>query len=242
MLASTQPTKDAAEWSFEPKLDGRRALVYVDDAVNVRTRTGRNITEYVGSLQALAKSSRRMVLDGELVAEAGRAGAFCRLGPNRRASRRRGITFVAFDPGARSCDWLKLKTAHWTRGTLGCVVLGDVGAHDEAPSRWGHPGASRRPSLLPGALTSRSLPVLTAINRPPTRRRARAHACPQPSPACAPCQNGRQDVAGLSASGSRTGQRWISRPSYVITRMVGRPLAAEMITLGREAAGTERIC
>jgi len=97
MLASTQPPKVAAEWALEPKLDGWRALVYVDGDVRVRTRSGRDITDRVEHLQALAETGRRMVLDGELVADAGRAGDFCRLGPNLRASSRRDLTFVAFD-------------------------------------------------------------------------------------------------------------------------------------------------
>ena len=42
MLASTGPiAAPATDWAFEPKLDGWRALVYVDDIVTVRTRTGR---------------------------------------------------------------------------------------------------------------------------------------------------------------------------------------------------------
>jgi ATP-dependent DNA ligase len=52
MLASTQPPTTGADWAFEPKLDGWRALVYIDGAVTVRTRTGRDITEYVDNLQA----------------------------------------------------------------------------------------------------------------------------------------------------------------------------------------------
>src|SRR5438132_1060006 len=97
MLASMKPPTVAAEWAFEPKLDGWRALVYVEDAVTVRTRPGRDITDRVDSLQALADLGRRFVLDGELVADAGRAGDFYRLGPNLRASSRKDITFVAFD-------------------------------------------------------------------------------------------------------------------------------------------------
>src|SRR3954465_12515283 len=97
MLASTQPPTAGADWAFEPKLDGWRALIYVDGAVTVRTRTSRDISEYVDNLQALAELGRRLVLDGELVAESGRAGDFYRLGPNLRASSRRDITFVAFD-------------------------------------------------------------------------------------------------------------------------------------------------
>jgi bifunctional non-homologous end joining protein LigD len=94
MLASTQPPKEGAEWAFEPKLDGWRALVYVDDGVRVRTRSGRDISDRV-DLQGLAASGRRFVLDGELVADAGRAGDFYRLGPNLRAAR--DVTFVTFD-------------------------------------------------------------------------------------------------------------------------------------------------
>src|SRR2546421_6227118 len=82
MLASTQPPTGGAEWAFEPKLDGWRALAYVDGAVLVRTRTGRDITEHVDNLQALAALGRRFVLDGELVAESGRAGDIYLLGPN----------------------------------------------------------------------------------------------------------------------------------------------------------------
>jgi bifunctional non-homologous end joining protein LigD len=66
------------------------------EAVTVRTRTGRNITEYVDNLRALTDLGRRFVLDGELVAESGRAGDFYRLGPNLRSSSRRDFTFVAF--------------------------------------------------------------------------------------------------------------------------------------------------
>jgi bifunctional non-homologous end joining protein LigD len=97
MLASTQAPTAGADWAFEPKLDGWRALIYVDGSVTVRTRTGRDITEYVENLQALANLGRRFVLDGELVAESGRAGDFYRLGPSLRSSSRRDITFVAFD-------------------------------------------------------------------------------------------------------------------------------------------------
>jgi bifunctional non-homologous end joining protein LigD len=97
MVASTQPPTAGADWAFEPKLDGWRALVYVDGAVTLRTRTGRDITEHVNNLQALADLGRRLVLDGELVAEAGRADDFYRLGPNLRSASRRDITFVAFD-------------------------------------------------------------------------------------------------------------------------------------------------
>jgi bifunctional non-homologous end joining protein LigD len=58
-------------WAVEPKLDGWRATVLVDDGkVVVRTRRGHTITEMIPGLDALA--SRRFLLDGELVAGAGR--------------------------------------------------------------------------------------------------------------------------------------------------------------------------
>jgi hypothetical protein len=42
MLASTgQPVGNPAAWSWELKFDDWRALVYVDDGLKVRTRTGR---------------------------------------------------------------------------------------------------------------------------------------------------------------------------------------------------------
>ena len=90
---------DDTDDEFEPKLDGWRALAYVDGVVTVRTGTGtgRDITDRVDYLQGLADLGRRLVLDGELVAEAGRAGDFYRLGPNLRSSSRKDITFVAFD-------------------------------------------------------------------------------------------------------------------------------------------------
>jgi hypothetical protein len=47
MLATAgRPGSDAAErWSFEIKWDGRRALVYIDGGLRVRTRTGRQVSD-----------------------------------------------------------------------------------------------------------------------------------------------------------------------------------------------------
>ena len=84
MLASSGPIAgDAAAWSFEPKLDGWRVLVYVNgDRVTVRSRNGRDITDSVPELGALADVvDRPVVLDGELVAHEGRPSDFYRLGP-----------------------------------------------------------------------------------------------------------------------------------------------------------------
>ena len=54
MLASTGAIAAPVEdWACEPKLDGWRAMVYVDDAVTVRTR---NACEVSASLPTLASS------------------------------------------------------------------------------------------------------------------------------------------------------------------------------------------
>jgi bifunctional non-homologous end joining protein LigD len=93
-----------------PKLDGWRCLVYVDETVTVRTRAGRDITDNLPHLQALAQRGRRIVLDGELVADAGRARDFYQLGGRVRSNGATGdITFVAFDLLVHDsevvCDW-----------------------------------------------------------------------------------------------------------------------------------------
>lgn len=71
------PRGDLAGWAAEPKLDGWRVIVTVDGArpagVTVRTRRGHAITAHVPGIGALAGLSRRLVLDGELVAGAGTA-------------------------------------------------------------------------------------------------------------------------------------------------------------------------
>jgi bifunctional non-homologous end joining protein LigD len=74
MLADRGLPKGSLDyWAVEPKLDGWRATVLVDDGkVVVRTRRGHAITEMIAGLDALARSGRRFLLDGELVAGAGR--------------------------------------------------------------------------------------------------------------------------------------------------------------------------
>jgi ATP-dependent DNA ligase len=71
MLAASRAARvPPAAWALEPKLDGWRALVYVENGrVEVRTRRGRSITEQVPELASLAAAvGRPCVLDGELVA------------------------------------------------------------------------------------------------------------------------------------------------------------------------------
>ena len=98
MLATAGIPKGIDGWAAEPKLDGWRARVLVDgDELQVRTRSGRVITESVPSVHGL--TGLRAVLDGELVADAGRLSDFYRLGPALAVKRGRKVpvAFVAFD-------------------------------------------------------------------------------------------------------------------------------------------------
>ncbi len=106
MLATGGRNRDlnSGGWRFEPKLDGWRALVTVDNKISVRTRNGRNVTGALPELASLgdALAGRTAVLDGELVAGAGRAHDFYALTPRmtlgpRRAGSGCRVTFVAFD-------------------------------------------------------------------------------------------------------------------------------------------------
>jgi bifunctional non-homologous end joining protein LigD len=98
MLATAGIPKGIDGWAAEPKLDGWRARVLVDgDGLQVRTRSGRVITESVPAAQGLR--GLRAVLDGELVADSGRLSDFYRLGPALavKQGRRVPVAFVAFD-------------------------------------------------------------------------------------------------------------------------------------------------
>lgn len=100
MLPTTRPPARAGEWAIEPKLDGWRAIVYVDgDHVVVRTRSGRDVSASVPALHPLRELGRRMVLDAELVANAGRASDFYRLGPRLWSRRpdRGDVSLAIFD-------------------------------------------------------------------------------------------------------------------------------------------------
>ena len=94
MLADRGIPRSLDGWAAEPKLDGWRARVLADDGkVRLRTRSGRDISSSVRSIDRLA--DRRVVLDGELVADAGRMEDFYRVGP--ALARRCQVSFVAFD-------------------------------------------------------------------------------------------------------------------------------------------------
>src|SRR5438045_1925210 len=100
MLASSNaPRPLTGQWVLEPKFDGWRVIVAVDDEVRVWTRRGHDLTGRLSELAPLADLiDTPVVLDGELVAGQGRAGDFYGVLP-RVAARRRPVplTFVAFD-------------------------------------------------------------------------------------------------------------------------------------------------
>ena len=124
MLATNRTRRIEGEWAVEPKLDGWRALVYVDDDVIVRTRRGRDVTASVPHLTALRDLGHRMILDGELVADAGRASDFYRLGP-RLWSRKgtEGVSLAIFDVLCLDGDLLTARPYRERRGVLEGLAL-----------------------------------------------------------------------------------------------------------------------
>ena len=110
MLASSGVIRgEAADWAFEPKLDGWRATVTIAAGrLMVRTRNGHDVTTAVPELQPMTQEffGRSVVLDGELVAHDGKPSSFYRLSGRMAArkatavataSARTPASFVAFD-------------------------------------------------------------------------------------------------------------------------------------------------
>ena len=108
MLASTGlPAGSLLDYCVEPKMDGWRCMVEVDDGrLTVRSRTGRLMTEAVPELAPLSRSGCSLVLDGELCAgtaddpHLGTMRSFYELS-GRLAGRPRStstaVTYVVFD-------------------------------------------------------------------------------------------------------------------------------------------------
>jgi ATP-dependent DNA ligase len=96
------PRGDLSGWAVEPKLDGWRVRVLVSppSGLHVLTRGGMDVTERVPEVRALRRFSFGFVLDGELVADAGRADDFYAITVRlrkRRDAGSLGLTFAAFD-------------------------------------------------------------------------------------------------------------------------------------------------
>lgn len=129
MLAQAAPTAFTdAEWAFEPKLDGYRAIACVaeDGAVTLRSRGGQDLTPgFPGIVGALAAQPiRPLVLDGEIVAFEGGVPSFGAL--QRRAQLR-----VAADIGV-------------AERTAPCVFFAFDVLHAHGLDLRGAPYASRR--------------------------------------------------------------------------------------------------
>lgn len=115
--ASTLP--DGDRWSFEPKWDGFRAIVFRDGpGIAIESRNQRPLGRYFPELKAvlLEQLPDRIVLDGEIVVP-GRSGTLdfdalqARLHPARSRVERLAMdtpaSFVAFDLLARGSDDLR---------------------------------------------------------------------------------------------------------------------------------------
>src|SRR4051812_16379788 len=96
-----RPRTPLAAWAAEPKLDGWRGIVTVDEnGVEVRTRSGRRLADPLPELAPLADLAVPVVLDGELVAGGGACEDFYLLSRHLVGGRRStsvALTFVAFD-------------------------------------------------------------------------------------------------------------------------------------------------
>jgi bifunctional non-homologous end joining protein LigD len=93
LAASGRPTTPLSGWAVEPKFDGWRAMAEVDGGrVCVTSRNGHDLTRQVPSVEQLA--GRRLVLDGEIICDAGTMNDFYAL---LRALRQRRAVLVAFD-------------------------------------------------------------------------------------------------------------------------------------------------
>jgi hypothetical protein len=192
------PAGSLDRWAVEPKLDGWRATVLVDDdKVVVRTRRGHAITETIPGIEALADGGRRFLLDGELGANAGRASDFYALLPRgRRATA--PLSFWAFDLLWLDGDLLIDRPYADRRG-----ALEELFAHR----------ALRRPPPLPRHPAPRT-------SSPPARPRCRGRRPRVPGlPPGQKCRRSRRrPVAGqVRRAGGRirprTGQRQLSRTS-----------------------------
>jgi ATP-dependent DNA ligase len=97
-----------AEWQYEPKWDGFRALAFRDgDKIEIQSKSGRLMTRYFPELVAAlgALKARKFVLDGELAVPAGRAFSFDallqRIHPAasrvRRLAVETPVLFIVFD-------------------------------------------------------------------------------------------------------------------------------------------------
>jgi bifunctional non-homologous end joining protein LigD len=100
MLATLSDRREFdAGWAFERKLDGIRALAFVEPPeVRMYSRNRLRLDEaYPEVVEALARQTHSMVLDGEMVAFRGRTTSFEILQQRRRLGRRVRVVYYVFD-------------------------------------------------------------------------------------------------------------------------------------------------
>jgi DNA ligase D-like protein (predicted ligase)/DNA ligase D-like protein (predicted 3'-phosphoesterase) len=96
MLAeSAEKPFSSADWIFEVKWDGVRALSYVDGAVSVRSRNHKELIENFPELGELKKLVKDVVLDGEIIVMSGGAPDFQRTVERNQLTSEREIEFMA---------------------------------------------------------------------------------------------------------------------------------------------------
>src|SRR3954469_21186140 len=135
---------DGEGWAYEPKFDGFRSIVFVDDdEVELQSRNGKTLTRYFPEVAASFPAGR-YVLDGEIV-----ASSFDTLGQRIHPAKSRidrlaaetPARFIAFDLLPRDDDVLLELPYSERRAALEALPLGDleltpvVGTADEA-QRW----------------------------------------------------------------------------------------------------------
>jgi ATP-dependent DNA ligase len=133
-LARSAPELPEGEgWLYEPKLDGFRAVVFVDgDDIHVQSRNGKPLARYFPELRFPAA---RLVLDGEIVIRAPGGGEDFeglqgRIHPAasriERLAAEQPATFVAFDLLARDDESLLAAPLTERRAALETVVSAPV--------------------------------------------------------------------------------------------------------------------
>lgn len=96
LAASGRPASDLVRLGRRDEVGRVARARRVDTCLTVTTRNGHDITKEVTELAPLVNLGCPAVLDGELVAAAGRCGDFYALHPSARTTRA-ALTFVAFD-------------------------------------------------------------------------------------------------------------------------------------------------
>ena len=136
MLAKLAPELPQGDgWTFEPKWDGFRCLVFRDrDEVELHSRNGRPLARYFPEIVAAVRSMRRdrFVVDGELVVSIGGRFDFdallARLHPSRtwveEQARTGPASFVGFDALAVGDEDLRAAPFADRRARLAALLAG----------------------------------------------------------------------------------------------------------------------